>query len=60
MVEDCVTQGHAEAAVYGALLSGSPADGTPAVDQTSTEACRSALAAGGAVPPPNACRLGQG
>ena len=46
------------AAVCG--VSGSPADGTPAVDQTSTETCRSAMAAGGAVPPPNACRFGQG
>ena len=52
-------QGHAEAG-YGVVLSGSPADGTLAVDQTSTEVCRSALAAGGAVPPPNACRFGQG
>ena len=46
--------------VEGCVLSGSPADGTRAVDQTSTETCRSALAAGHAGPPPNACRFGQG
>ena len=59
VVEGYVTQGHAEA-VYGVVLIGSPADGTLAVDQTTTEACRAALAARGAVPPPNACRIGQG
>ena len=59
VVEGYVTQGHGEA-VYGVVLIGSPADGTLAVDQTTTEACRAALAARGAVPPPNACRIGQG
>ena len=59
MVEGCVTRDRAEA-VCGVVPGGSPAAGTLAVDRTSTEARRAALAAGGAVPPPNACRFGQG
>ena len=59
VVEGYVTRNRAKE-VYGIVPIGSPADGTLAVDQTTTEACRAALAARGAVPPPNACRIGQG
>ena len=59
VVEGYVTQAHANA-VYGVVLSGSAADGTFVVDAAATERRRSALAAGGAVPPQSVRRFGQG
>ena len=59
VAEGYVTQDHA-AAVYGVVLSGGAADGTLAVDETATGTCRTALAAGGAVPPPSVRRFGEG
>ena len=59
VAEGYVTQDHA-AAVYGVVLSGGAEDGTLAVDETATETCRATLAEGGAVPPPNVGRFGEG
>ena len=57
VVEGYATPDHAKA-VYGVVLTGSAADGTLAVDEIATERRRSALAASGAVPPPNVRQFG--